>query len=191
VKVTKQQKGELTAFVQDREMEHLLNPVKMLVKENLPKIELGSIQIGETKEGDLVEVPRWAAEVFAELGFAEVQEDDFEVEVLKALSRERIQGPTQLSTIKSDFYIRLKRHLDQLKEASHSKRGSKHDYDEVYMKARDLLTLRTVKLLPLAVGEYTPDLAHKITPEESQLFILVRVLVQQWKHTILEGSEDE
>ncbi|MFQ6135279.1 MAG: hypothetical protein ACE5KU_05635, partial [Nitrososphaerales archaeon] len=146
---------------------------------------------GETKEGDLIEVPRWVAEAFAELGFAEVQEENFEVEMLKALSRERIQGSNQLSTLTGDFYLKLKRHLDCLKENTPSRGASKHDYDEAYLKALDLITLRTVKLLPLTVGEYTPDIMQKVTPEELKLFNMVREMVQRWKRTVLEGSGDE
>jgi hypothetical protein len=172
-------------------MEHLLNPVKIVVKQNLPKISMASIEIGETKEGDLIEVPRWVAEAFAELGFAEVQEESFEVEMLKALSRERIQGSNQLSTLAGDFYLKLKRYLDGLEENTQSRRASRLDYEEAHMKARDLVKLRTVKLLPLTVGEYTPDVMQKVTPEELKLFNMVREIVQQWKRTVLEGSRDE
>lgn len=181
----------IATFIQDREMEHLLNPVKIVVKQNLPKISIASIEIGETKEGDLIEVPRWVAEAFAELGFAEVQEESFEVEMLKALSRERIQSSNQLSTLAGDFYLKLKRYLDGLEENTQSRRASRLDYEEAHMKARDLVKLRTVKLLPLTVGEYTPDMMQKVTPEELKLFNMVREIVQQWKRTVLEGSRDE
>ncbi len=185
------QVSDIATFIQDREMEHLLNPVKIVVKQNLPKISIASIEIGETKEGDLIEVPRWVAEAFAELGFAEVQEESFEVEMLKALSRERIQGSNQLSTLVGDFYLKLKRYLDGLEENTQSRRASRLDYEEAHMKARDLVKLRTVKLLPLTVGEYTPDMMQKVTPEELKLFNMVREIVQQWKRTVLEGSKDE
>ncbi|MCL4436997.1 MAG: hypothetical protein M1503_06990 [Thaumarchaeota archaeon] len=185
------QSSEMQTFVKDREIEHLLSPVKILVKQNLPKISTASIQIEETKEGDLIEVPRWVAEVFADLGFAQIQEEVFEVEMLKTLSRERIQGPNQLSTITGDFYLRLRRYLDALKEGSYPKGASKQSYEEAHMKAIDLITMRTVKLLPLTVGDSASDLVQKVTPEEMQLYNIVRKVVQQWKQTILEGVEDE
>ncbi len=182
--------SDISVFIKDREMEYLLNPVKILVKQNLPKITVGSIEIGDMKEGDLLEVPRWMAEVFSELGFAEVQEENFEVEMLKTLSRERIQGSSQLATLTGEFYLKLKRHLNGLRENVVSK-GGKRTYDEAYMRAQDLVTLRTVKLLPLTVGEYVPDIVPKVTPEELKLFNTVRGIVQQWKRTVLEGSVDE
>jgi hypothetical protein len=183
--------GGMQTFVKDRETEHLLNPVKILIKQNLPKISMASIEIGETKEGDILEVPRWVAEVLAELGFAQIQEEIFEVEMLKTLSRERIQGPNQLSTITGDFYLKLRRYLDSLKGGSYPKGASRLGYDEAHMKAMDLITLRTVKLLPLTVGDSAADLMQKVTPEEIQLFNIVRDVVQQWKQTVLEGIEDE
>lgn len=183
--------SEIRTFMKDRETEHLLHPVKIVVKQNLPKISIASIEIGETKEGDLIEVPRWVAEVFSELGFAQIQEEIFEVEMLQVLSRERIQGSNQLSTLTGDFYLKLRRYLNGLKEGAYPKGASKHSYDEAYMKAMDLITLRTVKLLPLTVGESASDITQKVTPEEMKIFNMVRGIVQQWKRTVLEGPSDE
>ncbi len=178
-------------FVKDRELEHLLSPVKILMKQSAPKIVMASIEIEERKEGDLIEVPRWVAEAYSELGFAEVQEESFELDMLQTLSRERIQGSNQLSTLTGDFYLKLKRHLGYLTRNSKARNGSKYEYDDAYMKALDLITLRTVKLLPLAVGEYTPDIVKKVTPEELKLFNMVRETVQNWKDAVLKVSENE
>jgi DNA replication factor GINS len=183
--------SSISTIIKDREMEYLLLPVKIITKRSLPKISISSINIAETKEGNLIEVPRWVAESFVELGFAEIQEESFEVEMLQMLSRERIQSSNQLSTINKDFYLKLKRHLECLKENIKARKKSKLTYDESLMKAMDLVTLRAVKLLPLTVGEYTPDLMKKITPEEVSLFNIIRELVQQWKRTVVEGPDDE
>ena len=160
-------------------------------KQNLPSINLNSINISETKQGNIIEVPRWVAEVFSEQGFCEIQEESFEVEMLKALSRERIQGPNQISTLNKNFYLKLKRYLDQLKNDEQSNKSSKHDYEEANIKAMDILKLRTVKLLPLTVGEVTPELMQKVTPEEENMFNIVRDVVQRWKNNVLEGNEVE
>lgn len=184
------QSNRISSFIQDREMEYLLNPVKILIKHNLPRIKIDSIEIEETKDRDIIEVPRWAAEEIAELGLAEIQEESFEVEILKALSRERIQGSNQISTLTGDFYLKLKRHLRSLKKDAKAKE-SKDEYDEAYIKAMDLLKIRTVKLLPLTVGEDAPDIMLKVTAEEQNLFNEVRMIVQKWKNIVLEETEDE
>jgi DNA replication factor GINS len=185
------QVGDISVFMQDLELQRLLGKVKMTVKQNFPEIVIDSLKMPEGKEGDLLEIPRWAAEIFVGLGFAEIQEESFEVEMLKTLSRERIQDSNRLSTLTSDVYLKLKSYLKGLKDNAHLSGTLKHDYDEAYMKALDLITLRTVKLLPLTVGEYAPDIMQRLTPEEIKLFKVVREIVQHWKYTILEGSEVE
>lgn len=186
------QANSISTFIQDREIEFLLKNVKIKTKQTLPSINLDSINISETKQGNIIEVPRWVAEVFSEQGLCEIQEESFEVEMLKALSRERIQGPNQISTLNGNFYLKLKRYLDQLKnDDDQSNKSSKHDYEEANIKAMDILKLRTVKLLPLTVGEVTPELMQKVTPEEQNLFNIVRDVVQRWKNTVLEGTEVE
>ena len=151
--MVQQRRTNISTFIQDREMEYLLRPVKLIVKHNLPKITMNSFELEESKEGDLIELPRWAAEEIAKLGFVEVQEESFEVEMLKALSRERIQSSNQISTLTDDFYLKLKRYLRRLKDDTETKKSSKNDYGESYIKAMDLLKIRTAKLLPLTVGE--------------------------------------
>ncbi len=185
------QSNSISTFFQDREMEYLLSSVKMIVKHNLPRIMMDSIEIGEAKDRDLIEVPRWAAEEIVKLGFAEIQEESFEVEMLKALSRERIQSLNQISTLTDDFYLKLRRHLRILKKETKTSKGTKHDYDEAYIKAMDLLKIRAVKLLPLTVGEEAPDIMLKVTSEEQNLFNEVRKIVQKWKSTVLEETKDE
>ena len=44
------------------------------------------------KEGETVELPRWVAEELAELSVVEIQEEAFEVEIFKALTREKMLG---------------------------------------------------------------------------------------------------
>jgi len=189
--MVQQRRISISTFIQDREMEYLLRPVKLIVKHNLPKITMNSFEIEESKERDLIELPRWAAEEIAKLGFVEIQEESFEVEMLKALSRERIQSSTQISTLTDDFYLKLKRHLRRLKNDTKTKKSSKNDYDESYIKAMDLLKIRTAKLLPLTVGEDNQEIMQKITSEEQTLFNEVRNTVQKWKQKILEENIDE
>jgi|TARA_B100000959_G_scaffold280336_1_gene341977 DNA replication initiation complex subunit (GINS family) len=152
---------------------------------------MNSFELEESKEGDLIELPRWAAEEIAKLGFVEVQEESFEVEMLKALSRERIQSSNQISTLTDDFYLKLKRYLRRLKDDTETKKSSKNDYGESYIKAMDLLKIRTAKLLPLTVGEDNQEIMRKITSEEQTLFNEVRNTVQKWRKKILEVDIDE
>jgi hypothetical protein len=69
------------------------------VKQKTPKIDIGSVHIDAMNEGDAVDFPRWIAEVLVRLGYCESQEESFASEVFKAVTREKIAGPEQLSTL--------------------------------------------------------------------------------------------
>lgn len=180
--------NDLEEFLKDREIELLLSPVKAMIKRGMPKIDVGSIHLEETKEGDIIEVPRWVGEAMNRLGLAEIQEESLDIEMFKALSRERIQGATQLSTLREDFYIKLRRYLKSLKEGDVKPSLSNQDYEKLLVSAYDLLTLRTGKLLHLTSSpSSSSDLSERITPEEERLFEKVNRMVSAWRRGILEG----
>jgi len=181
--------SKMPSFLGDRELEYILSPVKITMKRGLPNIETLSFKLEETKEGDLIEVPRWVSEVLVDMGFAEVQGEPFEVEVFKVLSRERIQGSLQLSTLKGDFYLKMKRYLGNLKLKSERNGAFKPDFERFSVSAYDLITLRLSKLLYLASSSSTPqDLFEKITPEERELFNEAHRMVDGWRRAVLEGA---
>ena len=57
------------------------------------------------KAGETAELPRWVAEELAELSIAEIQEEAFEGEIFKALTREKMLGSPQLSPLQANFYL--------------------------------------------------------------------------------------
>lgn len=172
----------------DRELSHLLAPIRITMKKSLPKIEVLSFTLEDTKEGDIHELPRWAAEVLVEMGFAEAEDESFELEVFKALSRERIQGPTQLSTLKDDFYLKLRRLLKGLRAKAEKDGSIKPELDRLLISVYDLITLRIGKLLYLAGSSYPQGISEKVTPEEKELFDQVRKSVEEWRNFLVEGE---
>jgi hypothetical protein len=180
--------SDVSSFFQDRELDYVLLPIKIKMKRGLPRIASSSFELAETKEGDVIEVSRWVSEVLVDMGFAEVQGEPFEVEVFKALSRERIQGPLQLSTLKSEFYLKMRRHLSELKMKSERNGTARADFEKFSVSTYDLLTLRLSKLLYLASSSSThQDLLDKITPEERLLFEEAHRMVVSWRKAVLEG----
>ncbi|MGQ9719370.1 MAG: hypothetical protein ACUVWK_06015 [Nitrososphaerales archaeon] len=180
---------ELVSSLKDHEMAFLLTTVKAIMKQSLPPIEIGSVSLPETHEGDVIETPRWIAEVMAQMGFAEIQEESFDIELFKALSRERIQESSQISTLKIDFYHRMKRHTDLMKSLAERDESLRKDYEKFSASAYDLIALRTSKLLYLVGSSpLSSDLEKKLTPEEKELFNSIRSIIENWKRTILEGE---
>ena len=166
-----------------------LSPMKITLKRSLPAINLPSFKIKEQSEGATLEVPRWIGETLIELGFASAVEEGFEAELFKSLSRERIQGPLQLSTLKKDFYINLKTYLEDLQEKARSDPKFITQYEKSAAAARDLMRYRVQKLLYIAAAAtLTPDLLEKITPEEQKLVESVKGLVKSWFSSII-GEE--
>lgn len=183
--------SELENFLKDRELGHALTSVKVTLRQSIPRMEFGSVLLEEKKEGEVLEIPRWIAEVLQELGLGEMMEESFEAELFKSLSRERMQESLQLSTLKADFYLRMKKFLEELRAKRKRNLLLKPDYDKLSISAYDLLTLRTSKLLYLASAPSpSTDLVRKITPEEAQLFDYVHKTVEKWRRLVLEGTPE-
>ncbi|MEM1525092.1 MAG: hypothetical protein QW618_03010 [Nitrososphaerales archaeon] len=174
-------------LLKDHRLSYSLSLVKVLVKKELPKIEVGSVQIERVKERDLLELPRWVAEVLSELGFVEIQEESFDVELFRALNREKIQNSLQLSTLKNEFYLRMRNYLNELKARSEKDSARKVEYDKISILCRDLINIRVCKLLYNACSSSIPtELLGKITFEEKILLERVREIIEDWKKNILE-----
>ena len=96
---------------EQRERQFLLAPVRVMMKTSTEQMEVGDLVLKQAKEGERIEMPRWVAEELAELGLADMQEESFEVEVFKALTREKILASPQLSPLEPNFYIHMRRRL--------------------------------------------------------------------------------
>ncbi|MCP8310001.1 MAG: DNA replication complex GINS family protein [Candidatus Methylarchaceae archaeon HK01M] len=181
-----EKESSVIGFLKDCEAGFLLVPVKAVMKQGLPPIEIGSVSQPETNEGDIIEVPRWVAEVMVQMDFAEIQEESFDVELFKALSRECMQDSSQPSTLKSDFYHRIRRQITLKKSMMEIDSSLKGEYEKFLAKAYDLIALRTSKLSNLAcLPSLSPDLEKKLTSEEKKLFESIHSLVEDWKKSIL------
>jgi len=166
-----------------------LSLTKVILKRNLPAINLPSFKIDEQPEGTSLDVPRWVGEVLVELGFATAPNEGFETELFKSLSRERMQGPLQLSTLKKDFYINLKIFLKDLSKKASSDPKSLAQFEKNAAAARDLMRYRIQKLLYIAsASSLTTDLIEKITVEEQKLLESVGGLVKGWLSSVIGGD---
>jgi len=166
-----------------------LSPMKIILRRSIPALNLPSYKIDEQSEGMSLEVPRWVGEVLVNLGFASAPNEGFEAELFKSLSRERMQGPLQLSTLKKDFYINLKTFLEELSKKARSDPKFVTQLEKNAAAARDLMRYRVQKLLYVAsASTLTSELIEKITPEEKELVESVRGLIKSWLSSII-GEE--
>ncbi|HZW56110.1 MAG TPA: hypothetical protein VFF30_07465 [Nitrososphaerales archaeon] len=176
-------------LIRDREFAYLLSATRLKVRQNIPKLEIGSVNIDALSQGDVVELPRWIAEVLVSLELCESQEESFSSEVFKAVNREKIAGQDQISSLKPDFYLRIRRHLAFARDAVAKKPFLVPEFDKTKTLIYDLIALRLRKILIIAASlSPPPDIKEKLTPEEYQIFDTVYNLLQSWRSIALEGS---
>lgn len=174
--------------IRDREFAYLLSSARLRVKQKIPKIDIGSVHLEPMSEGDAVDLPRWIAEVLIRLGFCESQEESFSSEVFKAVTREKIAGPEQLSTLRPDFYLKIRRHLAFANDST-AKPSAIPEIEKTRTLIYDLIALRLRKILSLANSLSPPiDIKEKLTPEEYQIFDSVYTLLQSWRTMTMNGS---
>ncbi len=181
--------SKLQASVKDLDVGFLLDNSRVTITENLPRIDVGSVSLNEMKQGDAVQLSRWIADILHEMRFAQSEEESFEVEMFKALSRERMQGPAQLSTLDKDFYVKMRRFLGLIKSKAEQSSAFKPTYNKMAVSTYDLVALRAGKLMVFSSSTSPPaDLADKITPEERILFDEAHNLVSNWRAAVIEGA---
>jgi DNA replication initiation complex subunit (GINS family) len=140
-------------------------------------------------EGDTIDLPRWVAEVLVEMGVSESQEENFSSEVFKAVTREKISGSDQLSTLRPDFYLKVRRQLSLASGSSNFKLANINELEKTRTLVYDLVALRLRKILSIATSLSAPtDVKEKLTPEEYQIFDSVYNLLRSWRSIVMEGK---
>ena len=176
--------------IKDREFAYLLSATRLKVRQNISKLDIGSVHLDPMNQGDIVELPRWIAEVMIGLELAESQEESFASEVFKAVNREKMAGPDQLASLRQDFFLRIRRHLAYASEYANLKPSNVQELDKTRTLIYDLIALRLRKILIIASSLSPPaEIREKLTPEEYQIFDSVHNLIQSWRSIVTEGRK--
>jgi len=169
-----------------RKRDFLLSKVRVTMHTSLENIDGGDFTIGSVKESEAVEFPRWVAEELVALNLAEIQEEPFESEILKALTREKMLGSLQLSSLDPDFYLKLKRKLESIRERVGSGKAKREDFEKIKANCYDLIGRRLSKLLALSSSVGGIDaIGDRLTPEEKVFFDSSQNLSRQWRLALL------
>jgi hypothetical protein len=178
----------ITELFERREREFLLSPVRVVVKSSMEQLEVGDMTIEKMKEGETVELPRWAAEELAELNVAEIQEEAFEVEIFKALTREKMLGAQQLAALQPNFYLKMRRRLAAVRSGTETGKYRRDDYEKLKATSYDLIGRRLSKLLSVSSSASLQTMGDKLTPEEKAFFTTSRSQAEEWKSSLLGES---
>ena len=143
-----------------------LKDVKVEFKKEL-KLDVSDISI-EGKQGEILNLPRWAANVLESEKYVEIQDVDMLVELKQAVEKEKMLGQFDLSTLQvqhqadSRFYIKMKSYMNRLPEK---------DYDKVESMLNTLLRTRQTKIIRLAdASKLTADISQKLSIEEREFY---------------------
>ena len=130
-------------------------------------LEISGISI-KGKMGEILNIPRWTAEVLEHEKYVEIQDVDMLVELKQAVEKEKMLGQFDLSTLQVQqqtdpyFYIKMK---------SYMKRLSENDYDKVESMLNTLLRTRQTKIIRLAdSSKVTAEISQKLSIEELEFY---------------------
>jgi hypothetical protein len=175
----------IAKIFEQREREFLLAPVRVTMKTSTEPMEVGDLLLNKAKEGERIEMPRWVAEELVNLELAETQEEPFEVEIFKALTREKILASLQLSPLDPNFYIRMRRRLAAVRAGVESGKYRREDYEKLRTTSYDLIGRRLSKLLSMSSSANVQTIADRITPEEKAFFSMSSSIAAGWKKALL------
>jgi len=120
------------------------------------------------KQGEILNIPKWVANVLESEKYVEIQDVDMLVELKQAVEKEKMLGQFDLATLQvqhqadSHFYIKMKSYMNGLPEK---------DYDKVESMLNTLLRTRQTKIIRLAdASKLTADISQKLSIEECEFY---------------------
>ena len=113
-------------------------------------------------QGEVLKFPQWIGKILSQNKLATLDTPDMITELKQALSKEKMVGEYQLSTLDPHFYIKLKESMKNLR---------RDDYDHVESMMLELFRMRRGKLVKLADStKLNSELYSKLTVEENIFF---------------------
>ena len=179
----------LREILERREREYLLGTTRAKMRTSVENLDVGDFHIEHLDEGETVDLPRWVADELIAQGMAEAAEAPFENDIFNALSKEKMMGPLQLSSLSPDFYVRMRRKLETMGSGVADGKVRREDLERLRAVCYDLVGIRLSKLLSLSSSS-TPasTLADRLTPEESAFFAISQSLSKEWRSELLGGA---
>jgi DNA replication factor GINS len=165
----------ISELIQVHSIGYRLQDVKVNFVYDL-KIEAPTVSV-ESKQGEIMSISRWVAEVLSVEKLVQVQDTDMVVALKQAVMKENVQGDFDLSTLELDFYIKVN---------SFTQRLPQEDRDKIESMLNSLIRKRQGKIIRLAdSSKMTSELAKKLTIEERTLFDYIHNNSTEFKKQIL------
>ena len=162
--------------------------VRVVANRNCPEIKLAGLTVGPFDEGNEYEVYFWAAKELADAGMVHFREDDMldTTKLFKVQWKEGVQIPGQISELPDDFYPKVRRYLDALKqEATQPEKIS--EYQKTQHLAKDVVNSRLRKIVALSAAPGQGEqVIKKLSSEEKILYEQLVKIISEWKTKILD-----
>ena len=143
-----------------------LKDVKVEFKKDTA-LDVSDISI-KGKQGEILNIPKWVANVLESEKYVEIQDVDMLIELKQAVEKEKMLGQFDLATLQvqhqadTHFYIKMKAYMTGLPEK---------DYDKVESMLNTLLRTRQTKIIRLAdASKLTADISKKLSIEEREFY---------------------
>ncbi len=139
---------------------HRLKDAKVTIDRDF-KFNVAGIKT-EGTSGEVINMPQWIGKILSDNKLVTLDSPDMITELKQALSKEKMVGEYQISTLDSHFYIKLKQHMKTLQ---------RDEFNHVESMLLELFRMRRGKLVKLADStKLNSDLYNKLTVEESFFF---------------------
>ncbi|HJR84256.1 MAG TPA: hypothetical protein VJ772_02700 [Nitrososphaeraceae archaeon] len=156
-------------------LEYLLEEIRATFKSEV-KISINDINI-DAKEGDILLLPRWFTKILSNKNLIEIQDNEVSNYISKALNRERISKPHDISSVDVDFYIRVNDFLDGLNEK---------ERENLIVSLNSFVMSRLGKIVKLAAASsLSAEMESKLSAEEKQLYNFVHTSSLAFKESVL------
>lgn len=156
-------------------LEYLLEEIRVTFKSDV-KISINDININ-AKEGDILQVPRWLTKILSKKNLIEIQDSEISGYVSKALNRERISKPHDISGIDADFYVRVDDFLKSLNEK---------ERETLMVSLNSFVISRLGKIVKLAAASsLSAEMETKLSAEEKQLYNFINKSSLAFRESVL------
>ena len=151
---------DISELVSIHSLGHDLKDAKVEFNNDL-KLNVSNISI-EGKKGEILNIPRWVANILESEKHVEIKDSETLVELKQAVMKEELHGDFDLITLEPRFYIKIK---------SYMKRLSEKDYVKVESLLNKLLRTRKTKIIRLAdSSKLTAEISQKLSVEEHEFY---------------------
>jgi len=168
--------------------------VRVIANRNYPEMKLAGISVGPFQEGNEYELYYWIARELTDAGVTHFREEDSldATKLYKIQWKERVQVAGQISELPEDFYPKMRRYLEQIRQEAAKQPERIQEYRKAKDLADDIVTSRLKKIVTLSSGPTQGEqVLAKLTAEERLIYMKLGKAVSQWQTEILHHEGEE